>query len=493
MRHHSLVSEDDVESRRIASLLGPTIIVMIVAEFPLVQPRLYDAQIPPVVYLSGVLMFVAGLAIVRAHNRWRMDWTTLVTVSGWFAVALGVVRMFTAGAYQQRAATMGAPVFITTESVLLLCGVVMTVAAYVRRGPAAGTSHPGEGPTAVSRNRVVHVSRFGDADGLQVVNAAMPTAGRGEVRVHVLASSLHYTDVLIRRHLYPQTARHRPPFVMGYDVVGEIDQVGAGVRDFTVGDRVADMTVIGSNATYRTLRADDVTRVPPNVDAAEAATLILSWMTAYQLLHRAAHVQPGQRVLVHGAAGAVGQALLVLGRRAGVELWGTARHEHAALVHELGGTPIDYQREDFTQVVAGGFDVVVDGVGEDGYRRSFAALKPGGLLLAIGFSAGVQAKQGMRTILMSIARMYLWRFLRGGKHARFYSINAMRARHPAWFREDLERLFSLLATHAIRPRIAERISFDEVADAHRRIESGGLEGKLVLCPDLPSRRDRVPT
>ena len=98
----------------------------------------------------------------------------------------------------------------------------------------------------------------------------------------------------------------------------------------------------------------------------------------------------------------------------------------------------------------------------------------------------------MRTILLSIARMYLWRFLPGGKHTRFYSINAMRARHPAWFHEDLERLFGLLATHAIRPHVAERISFDEVADAHRRIEAGGLEGKLVLCPDLPSRRDRVP-
>ena len=492
MRHRSLVPVDDVESRRIASLLGPTIIVMIASEFPLVQPHLYDAQIAPVVYLSGVLMFVAGLAIVRAHNRWRTDWTTLVTVSGWFALALGVVRMFAAGAYQQRAGTIGVPVFITTESVLLACGVVMTFKAYVRRDTAAAASHSGDPSMAVPRNRVVRVSRFGDPDGLEVVDVVMPTAGPGEVRVRVLASSLHYTDMLIRRHLYPQTARHRPPFVMGYDVVGEIDQVGKGVRDFKVGERVADMTVIGSNATYRTLRADHLTRVPPDVDAAEAATLILSWMTAYQLLHRAARVQPGQRVLVHGAAGAVGQALLVLGRRAGLELWGTARGEHAALVSELGGIPIDYQREDFTRVVADGFDVIFDGVGQDGYRRSFAALKPGGLLIAIGFSAGVQAKQGMRTILMSIARMYLWRLLPGGRHTRFYSINAMRARHPAWFREDLEKLFGLLATHAIRPRIAERISFDEVADAHRRIESGGLEGKLVLCPDLPSRRDRVP-
>jgi NADPH:quinone reductase len=92
------------------------------------------------------------------------------------------------------------------------------------------------------------------------------------------------------------------------------------------------------------------------------------------------------------------------------------------------------------------------------------------------------------------ARVYLLRLLSwlpGGKRLRVYSINAMRALHPAWFREDLERLFGLLAARAIRPRIAERISFDEVAEAHRRIEAGGLDGKLVLCPDLPSRRDRA--
>jgi NADPH2:quinone reductase len=342
-------------------------------------------------------------------------------------------------------------------------------------------------PTREPHNRVVRVTRFGGPDQLEVVDAPLPTAGRGQVRVRVLASSLQYTDVLIRRHLYPQTARHRPPFVLGYDVVGEVDQLGPGVSGFQLGDRVADMTVLGSDAAYRTLEADDVVRVPAGLDPAEAATLILSWTTAYQLIHRAAKAQPGQRVLVHGAAGAVGQALIVLGKVAGLEIWGAARGEHASLIRELGATPIDYQREDFTRVLPAGFDIVFDGIGEDGYRRSFAALKPGGLLLAIGFSASVQAQQGMRSILMSIARMYLWRFLPGGKHARFYSINAMRLRHPAWFKQDLTRLFDLLATHAIHPRVAERISFDQVADGHRRVEAGGLEGKLVLCPDLPSR------
>jgi NADPH:quinone reductase-like Zn-dependent oxidoreductase len=194
---------------------------------------------------------------------------------------------------------------------------------------------------------------------------------------------------------------------------------------------------------------------------------------------------------VHGAAGAVGQALLVLGGVAGLQLWGAARGKHAALIREFGATPIDYEREDFTRVLREGFDVVFDGIGEDGYRRSLAALKPGGLLCAYGYSAGVQAQRSMLTMLMWIGRLYLWRWLPGGRRACFYSINAMRLQHPAWFREDLERLFALLAGGVIQPRVAERISLEEVAEAHRRLEAGGLEGKLVLCPDLPPRRHQL--
>jgi NADPH:quinone reductase-like Zn-dependent oxidoreductase len=229
--------------------------------------------------------------------------------------------------------------------------------------------------------------------------------------------------------------------------------------------------------------------VPADIDAAEAAALILSWTTAYQLLHRAAHAKRGQRVLVHGAAGAVGQALLVLGGMAGLDLWGTARGEHATLIRELGAAPIDYEHEDFTRVLPGGFDVIFDGIGEDGYRRSFAALKRGGLLCAYGYTAGVQPQRRLFTILMWAARVYFWRrllsWLPGGKRLCVYSINLMRARHSTWFREDLERLFQLLATGAIRPRVAEKICFNDVAEGHRRLEAGGLDGKLVLCPDLP--------
>ena len=345
------------------------------------------------------------------------------------------------------------------------------------------------------RNRVVRVRRFGGPEDLEVVEAPLPIAGRGEVRVRVLASSLEYTDVVIRRHLYPQTMIRRPPFVLGYDVVGEIDQLGAGVTGVQLGDRVADMTVLGSNASYRTLRADHLIRVPAGVDAAEAAAVILSWTTAYQLLHRTALVERGQRALVHGAAGAVGQALLVLGKMAGLELWGTARGEHAALVRNLGATPIDHQHEDFTHVLPGGFDVVFDGIGEDYYRRSFAALAPGGLLCAYGYTAHVLPGTHPTTLLAELARVLVSRrllsLLPGRKRVRPYSINVMRVRHPDWFRDDLGRLFELLAIGAIRPRVAARIAFDDVAGAHRRLEEGGLDGKLVLCPELPPSVEQV--
>lgn len=117
-------------SKQIAGLLGPTMIAMLVSEFPLVQPHLYDTQIPPVVYLSGTLMFIAGLAIVRAHNRWVRDWTVLVTLSGWFLLLLGLFRMFAAGTYQQGAANTGAGVFMVLEAILLVIALIITYKAY---------------------------------------------------------------------------------------------------------------------------------------------------------------------------------------------------------------------------------------------------------------------------------------------------------------------------------------------------------------------------
>ncbi len=120
------------KSKQIGGLVGPTIVAMIVSEFPLVQPHLYDAQIPPVVYISGTLMFVGGLAIVRAHNLWGRDWTVLLTLSGWFFLLLGLFRMFFAGAYLQGSTNTNATTFMILEVVLLLIGLVITYKSYSR-------------------------------------------------------------------------------------------------------------------------------------------------------------------------------------------------------------------------------------------------------------------------------------------------------------------------------------------------------------------------
>jgi hypothetical protein len=119
-------------SKRIGELLGPTLMVMVASEFPLIQPHLYDEQIPPVVYLSGVLMFVAGLAIVRSHNLWQCNWTLLVTICGWFLLALGLFRMFAASFYRQTTGNTSSLFFIIIECILFAIGSLITWKSYVR-------------------------------------------------------------------------------------------------------------------------------------------------------------------------------------------------------------------------------------------------------------------------------------------------------------------------------------------------------------------------
>ena len=120
-------------SKHIAALVGPTFVAMLVSEFPLVQPHLYDSQIPPVVYLSGVLMFVAGLAVVRAHNTWARNWTVLVTLTGWFLLVLGLARMFAASQYNHVASAMSSTLFMALEGILLVVALIITYQGY-RRG-----------------------------------------------------------------------------------------------------------------------------------------------------------------------------------------------------------------------------------------------------------------------------------------------------------------------------------------------------------------------
>ena len=328
--------------------------------------------------------------------------------------------------------------------------------------------------------QVVMLRSFGGPEGFELCNTAMPVPAAGEVRVRELAASVQFTDVIIRKGMYPGL-RRKPPLVLGYDVVGEVDRVGPAAVGFRIGERVAALTVTGSYARFRTLSASDLVRVPIGVDPAQAATLILGWTTAHQLLHREARVKAGQRVLVLGAAGAVGQALVSLGKLAGLEVWASARSDRADLLGALGAIPIDSKQTVPSALVTGGFDVVFDGIGAHEFDDSWACVKRGGLLCAFGFSDAVRRGASGLALGLCLLKLRLWNAL-GHARARFYSVTEMRNAHPAWFREDLETLFDLLSTGAIAPRVAERIGLSEVADAHRRLEEGHLDGKIVVCP-----------
>jgi len=357
----------------------------------------------------------------------------------------------------------------------------MTIFSSPVERPLQASEPPQYGPLPDCHQIQVSLKGFGGPEGFALEEQPMPGVGPGEVRVRELAASVQFTDVILRKGKYPDL-KEKPPLVLGYDVVGEVDEVGPGVSSLVIGDRVADLTMIGSYARYRTLRADRVVRVPAGVDAAEADALVLSWATAYQLLHREARVVGTERVLIHGAAGSVGQALVALGKLAGLQMWGTTRAQHMELVRSLGATPVDFKAQDIRTVVPEGFDVVFDGIGEGGFAPSWRSVKKGGTLCAYGFTSALKEGTGMLTMGSWLLRLHLWNWLPNGRSARFYSITALRKRHPDWYRADLEQLFKLLAAKTIQPRIAERIGLDGVADAHRRIEAGDMTGKIIICP-----------
>jgi NADPH2:quinone reductase len=328
--------------------------------------------------------------------------------------------------------------------------------------------------------RQVSFDTFGPPEVLHVVDGVAPAPGPGEVRVRVEASSVQFTDTLIRAGVYPDV-RGPLPVTAGYDFVGRVDTIGAGVTGWAVGDRVADLCTIGGNATHVVRPATSLVPVPEGVDAAEATTLVLSWVTAWQAIQRVGGLKAGQTLLVHGGMGAVGQAAIALGRRLGARVIATARASHADKVRELGAEPIDYRSDWLAAVRAlGGADVVLDGVGEALFFRSRRALKPGGRLVAIGVTSARSSFLWMGLGFFFGIVVHPW--LPGRARASFYGITQLRKVDPQPFREDLSQLFGWLAEGTLKVHVARRIGFADVAGVHRELEAGGLDGKVVLIP-----------
>lgn len=207
-------------------------------------------------------------------------------------------------------------------------------------------------------------------------------------------------------------------------------------------------------------------------------TLVLSWLTAQQTLFRIGGLRGGEKVLILGGNGAVGQAAIVLAKAAGAQVYATAREVHHDQLRQLGANPLP--RNGWIDAVKGEMDVVLDGVAADRFRDSARALAPQGRLVVIGMTALVG--EPIWTVLAAMLSL-LWLYLvPNGKKTLFYSITSRRKAHPAEFRADLETLFGHLEAGTIRPQVAQRIGFDEVAASHRALDAGGLSGKIVLDP-----------
>ena len=354
--------------------------------------------------------------------------------------------------------------------------------------------------------RVV-VDHFGGPEVLTVVEDDVPQPGPGEVRVRVLAAGVSFTDAQLRAGAYLGVPK--PPFTPGYDLVGVVEELGPGCTRLREGDRIAALTVWGADAERVCVLEENAVEVPEELDPAEVVSLVLTYMTAYQLLHRTAEVKRDETVLVHGAAGRVGTAVLELGAVVGLRLYGTCSARDRAAVERLGAVAIDYQHEDFLarvrQLPGKGVDVVLDGLGGKISLRSFRALRPGGRLVVYGHSAtlvhGHKSWRGWIEWYASTATVALWGLLSPRRRVSAYRIQKLSEGHqviprgsrrplpvgggprdPEWFREDFRALLELLRRGEIHPVVAERLPFAEARRAHELLESSAAKGKLVLVP-----------
>src|SRR5271165_2368639 len=337
----------------------------------------------------------------------------------------------------------------------------------------------------------LRISRFGGPEVLEMAEErAIPNPGPGEVRIKVLAAGTGFTDTMIRRGRYPDF-KGPLPFTPGYEIVGVVEQTGPGVVAPIEGQMVADLCVVGGYAQYAIRPARFLIPVPDGIDPAEAVCLPLAYLTAFQMLTRYRSLPRGAVILIVGASGTVGTALLDLARHLGLEAIGTCSAGNRAVVERFGAAAIDYHVGDFVTSVrrqtAGrpGVDAAFDAIGGPHFRRSFACLAPGGLLVGFGSQTMAVGGESLLAAGLGLARLKLWNafsFFLGGRRAVFYSITSRRSTHPDEFRSDMATLFQLLRAAVIHPVVIDRLPLAAAREVHARIDAGGLGGKIVLLP-----------
>ena len=340
---------------------------------------------------------------------------------------------------------------------------------------------------AMTNYKRVTATRLGGPDVLQVTEHVLCAPGKGEVRIRVLAASVCRPDVTVRAGaaLHSGTPLgYKPPFVPGYAVIGDVDALGAGVAAEELGKRVGVLTVTGGYSEYLYWRADWLIPVPVALDPAAAVTLILNYLVAYQTLHRSAKVRPGAKVLIIGASGGIGTALLQLGRLHNLVLYGLASASKQGAVTALGATPIDYHGQDFADVIRRaepqGLDAVIDGMNRLDYtRKCLPLLRRGGCMVSYGEPATHGELLGILALLVRT------NLLPTGRTLKLYGTSSYSLFDRRPFDEDWATLFQLLQQGKIQPIIAGKFPILAAASAHALLEAGTVVGNVVLvAPEL---------
>lgn len=321
--------------------------------------------------------------------------------------------------------------------------------------------------------KAIRIGRTGGPEVMEVVDLEPPRPGPGDALVRVEAAGVNFIDVYVRTGAYAREL----PAGLGEEGAGVVEEVGAGVRDVRVGERVAWASVAGSYATHVIVPAEKLVPVPEGVGTRDAAALMLQGMTAHYLSHATFALGAGDTCLVHAAAGGVGLLLVQMAKRRGARVLGTTSTEDKArLARDAGADDVVlYTREPFDEAVRArtggrGVDVVYDSVGAATFDKSLRSLRPRGLLVLFGQSSGRVPPVDLQ-VLNALGSLFVTR-----PTLRDYV--ATRA-------ELLERARDVLgavASGELKVRVHATYPLARAADAHRALESRQTSGKLVLVP-----------
>ena len=332
------------------------------------------------------------------------------------------------------------------------------------------------------RHKRVIASRTGGPEVLDIIDEEIPEPGPGEVRVRVLRAGVAFGDILWQSGKVP--GGPKPPYTPGYDLVGVVDKLGSSVMGFELGGMVAALTRIGGYAQIAIVPTDYLVKIETDLDPSKVICLTLNYITGFQLFKRIAKVVPGNRVLVHGAAGGVGTAMLQLGKIMDLEMYGTASASKHGLVSSMGATPIDYRNEDFVERVfhltGDGVDVVVDHIGGDHLKRSFRTLRPGGILISTSAYASVLGKISSFESMLGALQIPLWNLLPNEKSAVLFDVVPFNRKNPSFFGEDLNALIGHLSIGDIDPLIESEMPLGNARQAQEILLGAKALGKVIL-------------